>query len=304
MLIAGCNGAQPSLGLPPSTSQFHASRTNDRPALQSLLYVSDLATGSVYVRALPKGNLVGTLSGFGEPEGMCADRKGDVFITDYEIGVIREYAHGGQNPIAMLNDTGFHPYDCSVDPVTGDLAVTNLTDEGNRIRGILATYAKAQGAARYRYDRGIGFAYCSYDDKGDLFLDGVGPPPNAPAYAELRRGASTFTTITVAQTITSPGGIRWDGKYFSVGERAANVVYRIKIVGSRGIEAGATTLAGSNEIGPLWIAGSTIYVPQYTSKENQAEVRFYHYPAGGKALNTLFGFSVPGGVTVSAASAQ
>lgn len=64
----------------------------------NLLYVSNSGSGSVTVYTYLNGGgllLVGTLSGFSLPAGMCTDKAGDVFIPDYGRRKIFEYAHGG-----------------------------------------------------------------------------------------------------------------------------------------------------------------------------------------------------------------
>ena len=103
--------------------------------------------GAVLVLSFPKGDLVGTLTGFSVPSGECVDESGDVFVADGGADTIREYAHGGTTPIATLNDPG-EPYGCSVDPTTGNLAVTNGSDS-------VAIYPSAQGTPTLYSDPSI-----------------------------------------------------------------------------------------------------------------------------------------------------
>ena len=130
MILAACNGLPGQVvtrpAMAPPASQKIAT---------ALLYVSDAETSSVYVFELPNGNLVQTLTGFDRPSGECVDKTGNVFIVDSNQSVVREYAHGGKTPIKLLNDAGYAPTDCSIDPVTGNLAVTNYRTFGeNRPR--------------------------------------------------------------------------------------------------------------------------------------------------------------------------
>ena len=79
----------------------------EAPKKQSLLYVSNQGTGNVTVYTYLNGGglvLVGTLTGFSRPTGMCTDNLGNVWILDYGTRKIFEYAHGGTNPIFKITN--------------------------------------------------------------------------------------------------------------------------------------------------------------------------------------------------------
>ena len=130
-LCAGCAQPAMQLGAPGAASQTSVSTSNGKARSwmlsearhRDLLYAA-ANNSTVYVFSYPKGTLVGTLSGFDFPEGLCVDRSGDVWITNSAgTGNIVEHAHGGTSPIATLNSGYGDPIGCSVDPKTGDLAV-------------------------------------------------------------------------------------------------------------------------------------------------------------------------------------
>jgi hypothetical protein len=75
-----------------------------------------------------KGKLLGEATGFEAPSGPCSDKKGDVYVTDFNAGTITEFAYGSTTPMRTLSDTTGSPDGCSVNPKTGDLAVTNWDD--------------------------------------------------------------------------------------------------------------------------------------------------------------------------------
>src|SRR5262249_47577682 len=140
-ILAGCGGSQPPIAAPGAMPQTSAIATHaagrkswilPEAKKRKLLYVADAQTADVYVYEYPNGKLVGTLTGFQEAQGECADAKGDVFITvpsPYSASSeILEYAHGGTEPIATFSDPGYgeEPWSCAVDPTTGNLAVTNV----------------------------------------------------------------------------------------------------------------------------------------------------------------------------------
>ena len=73
---------------------------------------------------------VGQLTGFHYPQGQCVDKRGDIWIARFANGgspvSMVEYAHGATNPIATIVPDG-NPIGCSVEPITGSLAVANRT---------------------------------------------------------------------------------------------------------------------------------------------------------------------------------
>ena len=123
-LLAGCGESQPPIGALGAMPQSRAITTHlDRgkswmlpeAKRESLLYVSTDNSG-VFVYAYPSGTLVGMLyEGITSPQGMCVDKKGDIFIANsIDSGDIVEYAHGGSSPIAYLYDNqeeDFSPLD-------------------------------------------------------------------------------------------------------------------------------------------------------------------------------------------------
>src|ERR1700729_2223189 len=150
--LAGC--ASRTL---PLTSSEQALESAGRPALrggswmapeakgESLLYVSDTGMQSVDVYAYPKGKLEGTLTNFRYPAGECVDQKSDVWIADTSAGEVLEYAHAGTSPIASLTLAGQEPIDCSVDPTSGNLAVSNIVTTGGGA-GSVSIFTKGSGA--------------------------------------------------------------------------------------------------------------------------------------------------------------
>jgi len=293
---SGCSlspGAGPAL---PAADRSDDSRIASPADSENLLYIADRVTHTVYVRALPKGNQIGTISGLLEPEGECSDAKGNVFVTDEQMGIISEYAHGGTNPIAYLIDK-YRPVACSLDPTTGDLAVANLTSGGLKARGILTVYPNARGRPNYLFRKGMSFNYCGYDRYGNLYIDGY-DTGNAFGFLELRKGTRTFTPVSLDTKIAAPGGVQWDGAHVAVGDGAGHAIYRFKIDGYHGTQVGATLLAQTKTVGTLWIQGNTAFVGEVV-KSYEGEVNFYRYPAGGKPYVMLVGFAYPSGITVS-----
>ncbi len=297
VVLAGCGS--PSIPSGSAAPIAHLDRAGSWMAPGAsgidLLYVSDLKTNDVYVFSYPDGTLVGTLTGFVRPWGLCADREGNVFITDDAGFEIFKYAHGGTSPVRILKDPGEDPGGCSVDPVTGNLAVANVSKPGSQ-PGNLAIYKKARGKRKTFKDPGMSYyQYCGYDGQGNLFVTGM--KSGAFVIAELPRGGHTFTNIVLNENIKYPGGVQWDGTYVAVRDYEANVIYQFSISGSSGTEVGATPLDGSSFAVQFWIAGSTVVAPN----ANGGSVGFWNYPAGGTPTQTIGGLGQPWGATVSLA---
>lgn len=138
---------------------------------KDLLYVTN---GPVDVCSYPQGELVGQLTGFSWAYGDCTDKIGNVYITDYKENTIVEYAHGGAQPIRTLSVPGTEPVACAVDPVSGDLAVTNAGQYGTAAGANVAIYRKAKGTPKsYTFRKISAYFYCTYDNAGDLYADGT-----------------------------------------------------------------------------------------------------------------------------------
>ena len=275
------------------TLQPLRSWVNPEAKTQKLLYISDLTDQVVSMYSYPGGKLEGQITGFFNPEGLCVDHVGNVWVTnDTSDGVhqITEYAHGGTTPIANLLDPDGRTNGCSINPVNGDLAVTNFF--GATGQGSVSIYKKAQGSPIEYIDLDLYYYYyCGYDAKGDLFVDGWSSGSNF-AFAELPRGGKKLKTVVLNHSITYPGGVQWDGKHVAVGDQYGPI-YQFDIRGNVGTEVGSTPLNGEKQIVQFWIQGRYVVGPN----EYGANVMLWNYPAGGSVVKTLSG---PGqGATVS-----
>jgi hypothetical protein len=258
---------------------------------QDLLYVSDLGTNQVDVYPYPKGKLVGQLSGFGAVETLCADKAGDVFVVD-EAGPVDVFEHGGTTPIRQLKTSGA-PDGCAVDPVTGNLAVTNLS---SYLYGTIAIYPKAKGKAKQYFSDQVNSTYfCGYDNDGNLFVDG-NDRGAAPIFLELPKGKSGFRVMKLNKTVDTPSGVQWDGKYVAVGDKGAGLIYRVD---ANGKVAQTIKLRGADDIDQFWLQGATLIGP---NDHGGGPVGFWNYPKGGSPAHILRGPLEPLGVTVSPAN--
>ncbi len=259
-----------------------------------LLYLDD-QSGNVYVFSYPKGALMGTLTGLPDPQGECVDKKGDVFFTTFSSEEILEYAHGGTSPINTLSNPGEYMEGCSVDKTTGDLAAVDFEPTSGGGGGGVAIYANASGSPTVLTDTNLYLGYqIGYDSKGNIFVDGLDSSRNFE-FAELPKGSSSFTEISLGVSITTPGGVQWDGKYVTVGDAKNGNIYQTN--GAGGKVEGTTSLSDSDGIFQYFIAGKRVVGPNVYS----ANAGIWKYPKGGNPSKTLTGFSYPFGAALSTA---
>ncbi|MGA8533352.1 MAG: hypothetical protein WB615_04535 [Candidatus Tumulicola sp.] len=261
---------------------------------------------AVSVYSYPGGKFEGRLTGFVASSGECVDAKGDVFVTNEVGGTIVEYAHGGTKPLEILQAAAEHPLGCAVDPTTGNLAVTTFGSGGSNSGGNLAIYPHAKGTPIIYADPDIKRYYlCGYDDTGNLYVDGISPGRGNFELAELAKGSGIFTSISLNQHISLPGGVQWDGKYLAVADQNASVIYQFTISGGIGTEVHATPLGSpAFDVFQFYIDGRTVIVPNDYSKDSKTawDVLYYHYSGGGTPKRTITNVvHAPRGVVVSKA---
>ncbi|MGB8909831.1 MAG: hypothetical protein WCC84_13895 [Candidatus Cybelea sp.] len=262
----------------------------------NLLYISDIGTNDVYVYSYPKLRLEGTLMGFATPYGECVDKAGDVFVTNFETQQIFEYAHGGTNRIATLNDLGYYPSGCSIDPMTGNLAVTNYSNSDS-VPGNVAIYVGAAGApaAYYTDDLMYEMFLCSYDNNGNLFVDGEQIGSGGFVLAELARRQHVMTDIFLNQSIGIISGVQWDGKHLVIGDATAGTLYQLKLSGVYGTVVGTIPLNEAFYLAQFTIKGRKVVAPY------SAGAGLWNYPSGGSAIETVDNgsFNAPFGSAIS-----
>jgi hypothetical protein len=308
-MLAGCGGsAQPPSLLPgsaPASARHPDHRSWMSPAAHrsDLLYISDIGTNDVYAFSYPKGKLLGTLTGFSEPAGMCVAKGGNFWIVDAQTSEILEYAHGGTAPIATINESGQEPLGCAIDPATGNLAVSNagMTSGGN---GSVSVYANATGTPTNYTDSAMAkMAFLGYDDSGNLFVDGAND--SSFAFAELPRGGAALTNVNLNQSFEAAGGVAWDGKYVAVGDVLLGVVYQFNITSSGATEVGTTTLTDG-----AWVEQFSIPLKNNHRSPKQGiriigpavaeqQVGIWHYPTGGTAIKMIKQVEEPLGSAIS-----
>jgi hypothetical protein len=305
--LSGC--ASPPGTTPPVTPAI--APEPDANAKSVLLYISNGA-GNVAVYRYWKRTFVGLLTGFRSPQGECVDGRGDVFITDSSLAEIREYAHGGTKPIRTLDDSGYEPYSCSVDPTSGNLAVANNSTT-IRSSGGIAIYRHARGKPRFYgpiqyvpepdalgYDASGNLlvaslsAYSSYDYASFAFR------PKGRSFIPLE--LSQISSGSPFEDVTS---VQWDGRYWAIADNGAIYRYAIADNGDPTFEGIVFLSDLVYEQSQLWIYTAAGGSQQIIGTDDASNaVTYWHYPAGGEPIASITGYlNQPYGVTVSPRSA-
>jgi hypothetical protein len=222
-VLTGCDASPPTTmpGAIPHAQlggvRAHGKSWMRASSSKALLYFDDDTTNDTYVYEYPSGKKVGTLTGFHDPQGMCVDQKGDVYITNPQFGLLFEYAHGGTEPMKIYERPGVSLNGCSVS-ASGDVAATG-SNEVCIWRGGISAHSPTCIAG----DESTGCSGLSpfgYDHDGNLI--GIG-------MMDTISGISTTACMIPAGTTTmvklSTSGIKfnfaargtaWDGKYITL----------------------------------------------------------------------------------------
>jgi hypothetical protein len=235
----------------------HLGKSWMRPSaskIRKLLYISDVATGDVFVYDYRSGELVGTLAGFSRPGAQCIDVKGDIWITDRSAHEVVEYRHGGVTPIKRMQ-TGGDAGGCWIDPTTGNLAVANQeTSSGG---GDIRVFTRS-GPKKYSNPDCYYLETPAYDAAGNLYVEAYSAS-YVVYVCELPHLGNALRTISVNQKIYGPGDVVWDGKYLDVSDEfydggKTTALYQTE-EGSSGalIVVGTTVLTDGCDSGNSWV---------------------------------------------------
>ncbi|MFY9738926.1 MAG: hypothetical protein WAK11_07705 [Candidatus Cybelea sp.] len=250
-----------------------------------LAYISNFYSSAVLAFTYPGGKNVGSIAS-DDPQGECTSKTsdGNWWVVASGNDEISEYAHGGTTPLKTLSEDVGEPAGCTVDPTTGNLAVTILG------AGYVLVFTDGSGSGTALSDSLSSTYFAAYDDEGDLFVDGI-TQSDTYGLVELHKGGSSFEPITLHPNI-QPASMQWHGNYLAVG--ASGSIYHFAIHGSRGKEIGVTPFCCGVS---FWIQGRYVVVPDAGSES--AEI--CKYPAGSPCKTLSGSFDLPIGATVSVA---
>ncbi len=305
LLFAGCNGS-PSALAPSSLAQsahrvvsYHsillptaviprrfARAAQERPQIPidmrrrtELLYLSYILelNGGDGAWSIPHLTFAYAIKhGLSIPEGECSKTsRGTFWVADSGLDELLEFDYGGKRPVKTLSTGVDEPSGCSVDPASGNVAAAIISND------VVLVWSKGSGTPTTYTTPLRSNYFAGYDDRGDLFVDGL-DGSEAFGLAELPKGGSSFELVTLDESIEFPGNVQWDGSYLAIGDQEANVVYQVSCSGTGCSTHGSTMLDGASDCVQFWIRKGTLAC----AEAGNGDAALWHYPAGGSPYSS------------------
>ncbi|MGA2760177.1 MAG: hypothetical protein ABSF08_07675 [Candidatus Cybelea sp.] len=323
VLLAGCGGSTQSALTPLSVARTSSERDKSwmsplASGKPKLLYASAFNGTDVTVYDYASGKQLGMLTGFSSPSGQCVDAKGDVYIANFDDGVVDEYAHGGKKIIKTFATSG-DAFGCSVDKAD-DLAVTDFLG-ASYSAGNVTIFPKGSSKGVVYSDPTVCLYIwtAGYDDKGNLVMIAENEGSEAVTFCAVLKGSKSLTTLNASGfTVYSPDSTMWDGKYIALGDQQLggglqSGVIEATLSGSTLTSHGQVTLSDTCDGDYTHVVAPFIVGRKNTPVNDQqgkviaggneicsADFRLWHYPAGGTPFKS-FTFQ-SGGQSVSIAN--
>jgi hypothetical protein len=284
--FAGCSSQ--SSAVPVSYAAQRAATTSG-----ALLYVSDPQSG-VSFYTYPGLKLEGKIS-ITYVTALCTDpRTGNVWVVSYKGAYkLSEYAHGATEPIRKFKVNADDLTGCAVNPINGDVALTEMFDYDDPGALLILTPGHGNKISRYQARGTFAYYFVTYDPDGDAFVDGYGGG-NGVRLDELMNGSAKLVSVSPHHLrIPLVGNVQYDGTDVIVGAQKHGKLYEIadqKVVGG-------TQLLDTCLVRQFAIDGGVLIAP--SACHSHGDVLIYNYPAGGSPTAKLTGFKAPYAVTIS-----
>ena len=263
-----------------------------------LVYIADYGAGVVDFFDFSGGTIgaqEGSISsGISGPQGLCSDKKGDVYVSNTNDSNVLEYKHGSTSLKNTISTSTVYDVGCAVSK-KGDLAVTGICSLPSCGAGALLVFKKAKGTPKtYTCGNLYRYFFTAYDKKGNLLVDGE-DASGGFSMCYLPAGSSTLENISTSSPAAFPGGVSFDGTNFVVGDQEGADLIQYTISGTTATKVGTVALTGASDVDQGTVAGSSFVGPDAYN----AAAEIWNYPAGGSITNSKTGFSEPVGSTVS-----
>jgi hypothetical protein len=288
VMTTGCGGNEASpFGAPPNLSLRSdvVPLMPDKRKKMLYEYESTLFNGGLLEFDYPKGDSsIGEISGVSEPQGECTNvlfgaGKKTFWVTASGTDQIDEFKVGGSSPIKTLSTpSGDVPVGCAMDPATGNLAATIINT------GAVVIYANASGSGTVSPSPLIEAFFAGYDNNSNLYVDGFNNE-GAFGFVVLKKGNSTWETLSTSNTVEFAGQVQFDGTYMTVTDSEADAIYGYACRGISCKLKRTVSLSGSCDSSQTWIGIGVVFCPPGV----------YKYPAGGSPIATLIGYGEPFG---------
>jgi hypothetical protein len=269
-------------GGPVSPDRHHKKKKPDQ-------YISDFSNSEVFQFDYPKGDSsIGDITGVEDAQGECNKKlygvgKGVFWVTASGAEAIDEFKVGGTAPIKTLTTSAGEPVGCAYDPSSNTLAATIINN------GEVVFYANATGSGTVSQSPLIEAFFATYDPSGNLYVDGFNSNDEF-GLVELKKGSSTWETLSTSNTVEFPGQVQYDGTYVTVNDQDAHDIFGYTCSGTTCTLKQTVSLSGSSDCDQTWIAKGYVVCPDAGNDDGE----IYKYPAGGSAIATLTAsFSLP-----------
>jgi DNA-binding beta-propeller fold protein YncE len=171
------------------------------------LYVSDFGTGAVEILANGTWTETGTItSGLDGPDGIFADKKGNVYVANYAGLDIQEYAPNGTSPSFTYNASMIDPIGVDVD-AKGNVYEADYDDGGGA--GPINEYAQGTNTVLNTCSPGGSVEDVAVDKAGDVFAD-LNFAAGGAGVVEYKGGLSGCSETTLITSLSFAGGMAMD----------------------------------------------------------------------------------------------
>jgi hypothetical protein len=316
-IVSGCSYAD-VLHQPGAANAASSVAAAAKQTAANLLYVDDSDGDRVNFYAYKDGvagKLAGTIKET-NPTGVCSDNQGDVYVVSPSERQIVKFAHGATVPTSTIQLRIDYPYECAVDPSTGNIAVSIKTAHNKFNQGWVVELYTSAGALTGSYYATVGFTAIralAFDSQHDVFalaspcessgycLDNSNGGP--PTLFELTPSGYAFDEVNLnGVTLVNPTGLAWIDPSLLVGDadykNKKQPVGLKLIIGTSGATLKGTILFTDTGLsdGIAVRAGVAL-----VTDDKRGEVRSYSI-TDGSLLSTLLQTKVlPVDVTVSQA---
>ncbi|HEY6484788.1 MAG TPA: hypothetical protein VIX83_00195 [Candidatus Cybelea sp.] len=314
-ILAGC-GNQSQNGIPPTVARAAlgspANLDSAKTKQAERLFVSDPGTGDIDIFEIPSLKIFTVLQGFGQPQGECADDKGDVWITGGSSKAIYELTYsGGQKN--QLDDTYGDPDGCAWNPMNGNVAVMNVFDNAGE-SGLVLVYHHGSGAPNtFQNLKQHYYNFGGYDSSGNLFFDGSSLNGRFMLSELSVNGASAHTVSISGGKIYQAGMVQWDSSANRLivgdqrcGEATRSCLYYLSISGKHATIEGRIDLSSSQGGAVCDVVQGVIMGRELFASDNntcgsaRSATYSWKFPAGGAPLAQNAKFAVtPFGAAVA-----
>jgi hypothetical protein len=152
--------------------------------------------------------------------------------------------------------------------------------------------------------------YCTYDNSGNLYVDGLADNQSTPRVSRLLFGSRQFSTMSFDAAIDTESNVQWDGKHLvliSYGQKSSKKVapraLQFTVSGTKGTSVGRISLGEpAYQVVEYALAKDSLVLSNWQNGQHsyQKSVLTYRYPGGGApSMQITEGSNSPRGVVVS-----